>query len=263
MRIAYLGLFGCSAILSSATPLHKTPEFRMRAASAFQEPGAQVQIIGGTLADPGDWPGTFVIDGVCTSTAIGPRAILTAAHCLPDDSTGVVESDGKEILAHCVHHPDYHSNSADFALCELTSDLTDVLAEHVNVSKDQPQENDTVRLLGFGCTELGGSDGGFGVLYEGDSTVVRLPAGSSYYMRTRGGAAVCYGDSGGAAYLFLNAAKTRRVVVGVNSEGDIEQVSLLATTSVPGFVSWLRKWSDERGLQICGIHSNATSCRPI
>lgn len=249
------------------------PGFRMISAKKFASDEAQFQIIGGTLADPLDWPATFVIDDRCTSTAVGPRVVLTAAHCVPDGAVGLVEFGGTTISATCNHHPDYREGvsgndpeweqkvSPDFALCILSSSLEGIEFETIDVDGSSLQAGAIIRLLGFGCNSVGGTDGGFGVLYEGDAAITKAAAPPSYYTTTLGGAAVCYGDSGGGDYMFLDAAEKRRVLVAVTSRGDIATRSWLSTTSVPGFVAWADSWGAQHGGRICGLHHDASNCR--
>ena len=69
-------------------------QFTMRPVTMYMDPTAEPQIIGGTLSDTADWPATFVfnvIDNPCTSTAIGPKVILTAAHCITDGAKGLIK----------------------------------------------------------------------------------------------------------------------------------------------------------------------------
>lgn len=270
------GLLLASALATAV--LAQNPEFVMRRAGKFTDDDATPQIIGGSKADPAEWPATFIFQGTdggrCTSTAVGPQAMLTAAHCIKDKAMGIVEVNGKEISATCYQHPDYHSAvlngdkdwekkvSPDFALCILVADLKTKDYENVNTSKDVPTLGATIHLLGFGCNKEGGTDKGFGVLYEGDSAAKSTPTPPSYYTTTLGGAAICFGDSGGGAYIYLNQTKTRRSLVGVNSRGDISTKSLLSTTGVPGFVAWATSLADKNRVKICGLHSDAKDCRP-
>jgi len=267
-----------STLLVAGPGAAQQPEFTLQPASDFAPPGAVPLIIGGTQADPAEWPATFVFSedggGDCTSTAIGRRVLLTAAHCVGNGAHGVIDRGGWTTDVACEHHPAYHDNvadndpdwerkvSPDFALCRLSEDLTDVELEWLNVDPAVPEDGSVVHLLGFGCNEVGGSDGGFGVLFEGNAAVHRRPEGDSYYTWTLGGAAICYGDSGGAAYALSDPDGSSRRVVAVNSRGDIDTQSLLSTTSVSGFLSWATTWSSTHGLRICGLHADATHCRP-
>lgn len=236
----------------------------------------RVQIIGGQEADPAQWPMTFVFanpaGGACTSTAVGERTIITAAHCIPDGAAGTVEIGGQKIETVCAHHPDYRSNagdqpgwetyaSPDFALCALSKTIPGSRFERVDVDGNSIARTRQVHLVGFGCHQPDGGDGAFGVLFEGDAAIIGVPGAPNYYTYTLGDA-VCHGDSGGAAYQFQGAGSARRLLVAINSRGNISTISLLSTLKESGFLRWARTWAEENGAEICGIHSGAKGCRP-
>ncbi len=260
--------------------LSQDPSFVMKRAVKYFDDTAVPQIIGGTIADPSDWPATFVFispqGGGCTSTAIGPKVILTAAHCIGDNAKGIVELNGRTVAAACYHHPDYHNNvsdtdpkwsekvSPDFALCITDDQLAGLDFENIDKEGTELKLGQTIQLVGFGCNAIGGTDNGFGVLYEGNSAVQSLPTPPSYYTITLGGAAVCYGDSGGGAYVLLNPpAKARRVLMGVASRGNISTRSLLSTTSLSGFISWADSLAGRHNTKICGIDTGVPGCRSM
>ncbi len=276
-----IAVLACLTIIpaSVATSLAEQTAFTMRPAKLYADDTAEPKIIGGTKAVPADWPATFVFldpEGRgCTSTAVGERVILTAAHCIADKGVGVVDWKNKTIRTSCYRHPGYRDGvatndpdwaakvSPDFALCVTDQPLQEIVAENVDKVGTALVKGRDLHLLGFGCNAKGGSDAGFGVLYEGDAPITEIPAAGSYYTRAEGGAAVCYGDSGAGAFLFLNQAKTRRVLMGVNSRGDIARVSFVSTTSVEGFWKWADQFARDHGVSICGLESTAKGCRPL
>jgi trypsin len=86
--------------------------------------GASPNIIGGQPADPTAWPATRWFNQSCTSTIVGVRAVVTAAHCIGDGQSAAVELDNSTVMVVCNQHPDYVSNDyADVALCLASSDL--------------------------------------------------------------------------------------------------------------------------------------------
>ncbi|MEL6317828.1 MAG: trypsin-like serine protease, partial [Pseudomonadota bacterium] len=223
-------------------------------------------VIGAEAADPAEYPATFVFatrGGRCSATAVGTETILTAAHCVAHRGSGVVKlSDDTSIALTCDHHPGYTLNrTKDFALCRAAAPLAGLLFERVNTSIAFPKRGDEVRLLGFGCREEGGADGAFGALYTGRATVIGLPTGRSLDTVTQGGAALCFGDSGGGAYVELNSDGSDRALFGVNSRGDISDTSYLSTTATKDFLNFAVDWAKENQTTICGVHAAAASCR--
>jgi hypothetical protein len=250
-----------------------------------EDPVVEPQIIGGRLARRANWPATFIFKDpeiprpnkeVCTSTAVGKRVILTAAHCVRNGAKGEIGSGGQNLSITCSHHPDYTpqgthatlTTSADWALCLAAGDIKVVEYETINRNSAAIKKAQELLLTGFGCNKVGGTDGGFGQLFEGEASVTDLPSKNDperwkiNYITTSGGAAVCFGDSGGATYLFLDAAKRSRALVGVNSRGDIEKVSYISSSSTDSFLSWARNWASTNGVLICGLHDDAPSCHP-
>lgn len=245
---------------SSAT---QAQELEIESVATLPAAGVDVQVIGGEREDPANWPATFIFrnsgGGGCTATAVGEQVILTAAHCVGNGSTGRVTFGGSAVQVWCYHHPDYippQSYSADFALCRTESVLPEVIAEVINTDSSRPKLEEQVQLLGYGCLTEGGIDKTFGGLWGGMAKVIQRPTHGMYTI-TEGGAAVCFGDSGGGSFL---VGPVSRTLFAVNSRGNISERSWLSTTSAPGFLRWAEDWALHFGLSICGVNENATGC---
>jgi hypothetical protein len=142
--------------------------------------GTKPKIIGGQPADPADWSATRWFDQGCTSTIIGVRTVVTAAHCIGDGQSAGIELNNSTVPVTCNQDPDYASNTtADVALCLASSDLVapGLKYESINIDQSYLQVGTPITLLGFGCTEPGGPAG---VLYVGTSTISQLPSGDDY-----------------------------------------------------------------------------------
>ena len=216
----------------------------------------------GAPANPAVWPVTFVFrnkdGGGCTSTAVGDQVIITAAHCVGNGETATAQLGPRgSVTIRCDHHPAYPSNiSADFALCFTSAKLE--LSSKYEVVNKNPALNARGRnviLLGYGCLTEGGADRNFGQLFQGSAKITNTER--SEYVVTAGASAVCFGDSGGAAY---SDEPIRRRIIAVNSRGDISRYSWLSVTSGSLFLDWASRWRKNDGASICGIDTAAKNC---
>ena len=215
-----------------------------------------VRLINGKVANKADWPASLKAGG-CTSTVIGPRTLLIAAHCIRNNGKVSVAGGYSAV---CTHHPDYRSNkTADWALCLLNKEVTGVPFEHINVDPTRVRMGDTLTLTGYGCTKKGGG-GTDGNYRTGESKVIRLPSTKNHDIVTKGGAALCYGDSGGPAFL-VDADNRHRWVVSVNSRGNISTTSYLSSVANDKFQDFLKSWTAKHEQKVCGVDSDLAGCR--
>lgn len=264
---AWLGAYGGWPGLAAEEP----KKLVFQSVQDLQSP-VKPQVINGQPASAKDWPATFLFrnsDGAgCTATAVGKRVLLVAAHCIEDGAVGTAELGDFVTDVRCNRHPNYPDDiSADFTLCVAADGIpmpSEGTFETINTTDPgTPQINQQVTLLGYGCRTVGGGDASFGSLYKGNAAVLRRE--TNLYAVTSGGAAVCFGDSGGGAYV---AAKVGvpigqlRRLWGVNSRGDISQNSWIATTANPVFVTWATQWANQNSVQICGLNGAGQECRP-
>lgn len=255
-------------LIASACPSVGAQTLELRRPDPATE--ATPEIIGGRKADLATWPATFVFNSAsgkrCTATVVGPRVVLTAAHCV----TGAVDGrivDTSLRLA-CQPHDYYSSGSLyDIALC-VTSGVVklerDAPYETIEATKG-PAKRGALTLLGYGCVSPNGPGG---TLYEGASYVQQVADPKRPYFVTSGGAAVCSGDSGGGAYRL--AGQFSRRVVGVASMDATAGQSNFSQLAEAEAVRWMRSWAASQTdpvtrvkveVRICGLDALFT-CHP-
>ncbi len=225
----------------------------------LQEP----MLINSKPADPEEWPASVYarMEGAaCSATLIGDRVLLIASHCVSNDGRLSFSAHANNYTARCTHHPEYDRSNftADWTLCLVERPVTGVLFESIGAD-DKLTVGESVTLSGYGCTHSGGNGGNDGIFRIGTAKVEGLPFKDDYDVVTEGGAALCFGDSGGSAYLIKG---DKRVIFGVNSRGDIHTTSYLPAVASKTFLSWAKEWAkNSNNVKICGIHDDALYCR--
>lgn len=246
--------------------LSMTRHHRFRGLGAERTVQLMVQspmLIGGKAADPSEWPASVYAragNAACSATLVGERTLFMASHCMDDGGKVTFSAGANQYTARCTHHPEYRGNStADWALCLVDRPVTGIAFEVLGVDKTV-SVNDPLLLSGYGCIKPGGGGGNDGIFRIGNAVVKGTPYGKSYDIVTKGGAALCFGDSGGSAYLLLEDGT--RFIIGVNSRGDINTTSYLPATYSATFVSWAGTWAkNNANVRLCGVHQDAMGCR--
>ncbi len=207
-------------------------------AGALQvDPGAPQPepVVNGTDAQTCEFPAAASIlrwDGshACTVVVVHPRVVLLAAHCLyTGELETVVFGEDASVPAAmvevegCEGHPGFMDagglNQFDLAYCTLAADAPGVpiVPPLMGCEADQLVAGATVTLPGYGMNDEAGASG-HGIKRWTTNTVESVDVvNNDLYLLGTDGSSVCYGDSGGPAYLQLRDGTWR--VVGITSEG--------------------------------------------
>jgi Trypsin len=181
-------------------------------ASAFQP-----FLINGELAENPAVVSIRVGNSGCTATVIGKRTIVTAAHCARTGATAVFKAAGVEYRAKMVRSPLYPGEDHDVCLGKTSKDIKNAVPAKVVSKVDVLKEDSEIEIWGYGCT-LPGGRGHDGKLRKGKATVTGF---TGYDAVSSNGSALCFGDSGGPAFL-------GDVLVSINSKGNIRDTNYTA-----------------------------------
>ncbi len=140
--------------------------------------GNSFTLSNGKVVELADWPTVSISsneDGNCTSTLVGPRTILTAAHCVdagknpgekdPELTGSITIAGDKFDLVSCTMHFEYKAqpqnsdggvrDTRDFALCKLdrSVDLSRISPESLDMST-MTDVGHQILLAGYGCVNI-------------------------------------------------------------------------------------------------------------
>lgn len=226
-----------------------------------------VQVVDGDVIRPVLINGAPVPDGArpnvvriqtgnagCTAAVVGPRVISTAAHCGGNGATSKFKVNGVEYTAKLTRHPKYPSTDVDLALGLIEKEVSGIVYGQIPKGTNLIKVGDAVRLIGFGCTQPGGTGGNDGVLREGTSKVTGFTGNDAVTGGVSGGAALCYGDSGGPAeYELTIGNQLMKFFATVNSKGNIRDTSYLSRWDTNDGQSFVTSWAQANGVDVCGI----------
>lgn len=180
--------------------------------------------------------------GICTGTFISERAVLTATHCLSRSGDYTVAtawgnfatSQRVKFGTGTVDDPN------DVSLLVFDEPVASRADGQVYSVSDDVKEGDTLRLVGFGCNDIG-SRSGSGVKRTGTNVVANLSEYVEFVTPSSGGssgssdfrgilgpenrAGSCFGDSGGPA---IREVAGGFEVVGVTHAGGESADSLIS-----------------------------------
>jgi hypothetical protein len=251
-------LFGCEHLPEGSTlgisiGIGKPPTFKQ--AKALRAEDKDKVLINGIPVDPKEWPSVVRIfsgGASCTAAVVGARKVLTAAHCAETGAEVTFKTlSGKSFTGTAQRNPEYPTQDKDHAIITTTADI-DVKPMSIRTDRFETKGMD-VTLIGYGCIQPGGGGGNDGTLRKGSSKV-DSGQGFDLLLKAPGGAALCYGDSGGPVfYQDTNGP----VIIAVNSKGNIQDTSYVTRTTIPEMNTWLKTIPG-----LCGVNLKCDGVTP-
>lgn len=228
------------------------------ASLTYANPGIDEQLIGGRAAKDGEFPEVVYVSfgsGRCTGSVIGPRVLLSAAHCMRNGSGGSFQLNQTQYkVSKCTHHPDYRRKDVDIAVCLIEKEVDTAFAV-IPEEGFELKKGNKITITGYGCIRPGGGGGNDGILRVGDAEI----RGTSGYDLVSYGKGLCFGDSGGPAYTQMDDGFLKtHYQVSVNSKGNIKDTNYTAPTYKSQARDLFKDFIKKNNVEICGINKECS-----
>jgi len=178
---------------------------------------------------------------VCTGTIIGPRTIVSAAHCVNADSPFFIYK-GERYAVRYIASED-QARGHDIALAVTHKKIKGAIFARLGQGLKHGVK---ILMAGFGCTVKGGAPGS---LHAGENKVIGLDE-DHVLAASKSGSVLCEGDSGGPAFV---TDGVRRWLVGVSSLSDISKININVRLDSRLSHAFLKTAARLNRLEICGI----------
>ncbi|RMG42855.1 MAG: hypothetical protein D6719_05280 [Candidatus Dadabacteria bacterium] len=231
--LIFAGILLCSLLTDSSTVRAELPATR--------------KIIGGSFLDLTSSPVALILTNsfLCSGVLVGPRHVLTAAHCVtgpdvpPSEYTVLINGQAFSVTA-TYHNPRYNPLDSPFFsaphdLGMLVLNRTPSGVTPAAVMHDLPvAAGDSAGVFGYGTNELSGlpllSNGKGANLIISDADGGVLIASHS-----ESGASTCHGDSGGPLFQAYGRFSALVGIVSAGTNWNVGDVCILGGSGVSIF----------------------------
>jgi hypothetical protein len=173
-------------------------------------------LVGGTPTY--EYPAVLLLEnpdgGFCTGSLVAPDVVLTAAHCqiAPGATASVMSYDQPiaseevvEVVFHRYHNGGDAFSDHDVSLALLAGALAEDALPFAVAPLADTVIGQTLTVVGFGVIDGDMLNGG-GAKRQGDFPITA--ANRDYFTGGQEGRSICYGDSGGPAFLTIDGVTT-------------------------------------------------------
>lgn len=211
-------------------------------------------LINGARADVAQWKQVVLFSlgtRTCTGTIVGPRTVVSAAHCFKNGETVNFDANSKTYSGTVVQHTLYPGKDIDLAIVYTNEDLAGVTPQKIGGVADLNKE---VTVLGYGCKQFPAPAVPENILWIGKTQTIGY---SGYKVATRlaGGVALCFGDDGGPTLL-------NNLLVAVSSLGNKTDTNYHTRLDRSEATDFLKETAQAKGLVICGVNSDCGGTPP-
>lgn len=213
-------------------------------------------------------------ENLCTATLIGPKTILTAAHCvLSQDAYFQLPSGRSAYLKSIIKNPNYNGRTTpggfaghgDLAIGILNTAVTDVTP--LSLSHAVPKDNQSLLITGVGSPRFEVRQYGYMNTVRVSGVEINLSSSQSTFQ------VADVGDSGGP--MILKGPNKEAFLIAVNSTsaktkdysstyGYLAKPYMMAgyrVSSGKNFDPFIIKVMNQYGLKICGVNTVCSTIR--
>lgn len=202
------------------------------------------EVIGGVPTN--GYPEAVKLGNGCTASIVGPRAVMTAAHCVGNGGKRSFKVGSKTYLATFTHSP-YYKYSHDIALGVPDAPIVGVRPINIYTG---PLQAYRVLVIGYGCNVKGGA--GVGIKRVASAQIMTISTTYPYMYIIRGQAILCPGDSGGPQEVTVQGTKPKRYQIGINARTNYKEGFATDLTSTLS-KTWIKSWANAKKVDVCGI----------
>ncbi len=178
---------------------------------------------------------------VCTGTIIGPRTVVSAAHCVTGNSPFFMHNGRKYPVRFIAS--DGEKQGHDIALAVTDQPIRGAIFARFGQGIKHGVK---ILMAGFGCTKKGGKPG---VLHAGENKIIGMDD-DHLLAASPNGSVLCEGDSGGPAFM---TDGVKRFLVGVSSLSDISKININVRLDSQLSHAFLKTAARLNSLEICGV----------